>query len=176
MSETLLRALLGALVIMAIAGVWIAGVMFVAGDAHRRGLSFWLRLFWVICALLPMVGLTAYLYYYYRPAARALGHTGTQSRLRITLPAAPAGLREPQPPRQATMPVAALRGLHVATSPVPAMAREAAAPNPMPIRLAVVEGPHSGQEFAVGALPAQIGRGAEVMVRLDGDLGVSRRH
>src|SRR5262245_10438684 len=126
MSETLLRALLGALVIMAIAGVWIAGVLFVAGDAHRRGLPFWLRLFWVVCALLPMVGLTAYLYAYYRPAAaKALAHTGTQPRQRITLPAAPAGLREPQPPRQATMPVAALRGLHVATAPVPAMSREA---------------------------------------------------
>jgi pSer/pThr/pTyr-binding forkhead associated (FHA) protein len=44
------------------------------------------------------------------------------------------------------------------------------------VRLVVVEGPHRGQEFAVGALPAQIGRGAEALVRLDSDLGVSRRH
>src|SRR5690606_25480146 len=42
--------------------------------------------------------------------------------------------------------------------------------------LAVLEGPHAGQAFTVQGLPARIGRGPEADVRLDADLGVSRRH
>jgi hypothetical protein len=101
-------------------------------------------------------------------------HAGTQPRMRVTLPRRPAGLGEGEVPRNATMPVAALRNVPIGTAPVSAVGRDD--PPNAPVRLAVVEGPHSGEEFAVGALPAQIGRGAEAVVRLDGDLGVSRRH
>jgi hypothetical protein len=181
-SDALLRALLGAVLVLLYIGGWIAGVVFVSSDAQRRGLPGWQRALWLLLALVPMLGLTAYLYYYNRPAApNTLQHTGTQPRLRITLPHAPAGLRGPELPRNPTMPVAAVRNVHVATAPVPAMHRASgqapqAGSQPAALRLAVVEGPHSGQEFVVGALPAQIGRGAEALVRLDGDLGVSRRH
>jgi hypothetical protein len=176
--DTLLRALLGAGLVTLYAGAWIAGVLFVSGDAARRGLPVWLRGLWIILALLPMLGLTAYIYYYHRPfASKALPHTGTQPRLRITLPHAPADFRAHEAVRTGTMPVAALRNVHIPTAPVPAQARAgSAAPEAAALRLAVVEGPHSGMEFAVGALPAQIGRGAEAVIRLDGDLGVSRQH
>lgn len=177
MSENLVRALVGALIIMVIIGAWLAGLAFVAADARRRGLPVWLRVFWMLVALLPMVGLTAYLFYYNRvAAANVLNHTGTQPRMRITLPRAPAGLRDMEVPRNPTMPVAAVRNVHIPTAPVPAQPRESGGEPAATLRLAVVEGPHSGQEFAVGALPAQIGRGAEALVRLDADLGVSRRH
>jgi hypothetical protein len=173
-TDTLLRALLGAALLLLYAGAWIAGVVYVSRDAHLRGLPGWLRALWVLLALVPMLGLTIYVYYYSRLFTPSVPlHSGTQPRMRITLPRAPTDL-----PRHPTMPVAALRNnLHIATAPVPAMARDGSfAPEAAPLRLAVVEGPHSGQEFAIGALPAQIGRGAESLVRLDGDLGVSRRH
>jgi hypothetical protein len=174
MSEALTRALVGTLVFLILAAAWLAGVAFISSDARRRGLPGWLRALWVLAALLPLVGLTAYVYVYFRPAPQSvLSHTGTHPRLRITLPRAPGGVREEEGVRQNTMPVAALRDAYVATAPVPAMGRDGQAGS---VRLVVVEGPHSGQEFAVGALPAQIGRGAEALVRLDSDLGVSRRH
>jgi hypothetical protein len=172
MSDTLLRALLGAVALMLFVGAWLAGVVFVSTDAARRGLPGWLRALWIVLALVPMLGLTAYVFYYARPSASpVLPHTGTQPRARITLPRAPADL-----PRNPTMPVAAVRNVTIATAPVPAMARAGGVSPEAALRLAVVEGPHSGQEFVVAALPAQIGRGAEAVVRLDGDLGVSRRH
>lgn len=40
----------------------------------------------------------------------------------------------------------------------------------------VIGGPHAGEEFVVAALPARLGRGGEVALRLDRDLGVSREH
>ena len=46
----------------------------------------------------------------------------------------------------------------------------------LPRTLAALEGPHAGQHFELRDLPARIGRGAEVAIRLDADLGVSRRH
>lgn len=177
MSDPLVRALLGAALIMFFTGAWLAGVAFVAGDTGRRGLPGWLRALWLLVALVPLAGLTAYVFWAYRPSpANVLTHTGTQPRTRITLPGRPAGLREGEVPRNATMPVAALRNVPIGTAPVSAVDRAGQPNRPAPVRLVVVEGPHSGQEFDVGALPAHIGRGAEAVVRLDGDLGVSRRH
>ncbi len=168
-----LRALVGAVLFLLFAAAWVAGVVYVARDSATRGLPGWLRALWVLVALAPMLGLTAYVVYYARLfVPTASGHTGTQPRQRITLPRAPADL-----PRTATMPVAALRSLTVASAAVPATAREgAAAAANGAVHLAVVEGPHRGQEFALANLPAQIGRELEAAVRLDGDLGVSRRH
>jgi hypothetical protein len=178
LTDPLLRALLGAALIMLFVGAWIAGVVFVSSDARRRGLPVWLRTLWVAAALVPMLGLTAYVYYYNRPfEPKVLHHTGTQPRMRITLPRAPDDFQAQGVRRNATMAVPAMRNVTIATAPVPAMAREGgAAPAAAAVRLTVVEGPHSGEEFAIGALPAQIGRGAEAVVRLDGDLGVSRQH
>jgi hypothetical protein len=175
MSDPLVRALVGAALIMLFAGAWLAGVAFVAADTARRGLPGWLRTLWLLVGLVPMAGLTAYVYWTHRTGpTRVMTHTGTQPRMRVTLPRRPAGLAEGEVPRNATMPVAALRNVPIGTAPVAAVGRDD--PPNAPVRLAVVEGPHSGEEFAVGALPAQIGRGAEAVVRLDGDLGVSRRH
>lgn len=177
MSETLLRALVGALLIMVFVGAWLAGVVFVSSDARRRGLPGWLRALWVLLALIPMVGLTAYVFFYNRASVQnVLSHSGTQPRLRVTLPRAPAGVREGERPHQATLPVAALHPLYGATAAVPALDPEVAAAGSTALQLLVVEGPHSGEAFALGTLPVHIGRGAEAVVRLDADLGVSRRH
>lgn len=176
--DSLLRALLGAALAAVYVGAWIAGVIFVSGDTARRGLPVWLRGAWVLLALVPMLGLTAYVFYYSRPFTRkVLPNTGTQPRLRITLPHAPADLRGAAVPGTGTMPVAALRPVHSATAAVPAAPAGASlVPGGAPVRLVAVEGPHRGTEFAVSTLPAHIGRGLEAAIRLDDDLGVSRQH
>jgi hypothetical protein len=42
--------------------------------------------------------------------------------------------------------------------------------------LTIVQGPEQGRAFPLQSLPAVIGRGQEVQIPLDADMGVSRRH
>lgn len=42
--------------------------------------------------------------------------------------------------------------------------------------LLVIEGPYAGSQFTLVDLPAEIGRGSQVLLRLDNDRGISRRH
>src|SRR5687767_13106507 len=105
MSDVVVRVLAGAVLVLLFGAAWVAGVFYVARDAATRGLPFWLRALWVLAALVPMLGLTAYVVYYARlfvPRVPAL--TGTQPRQRITLPRPAVDA-----PHTGTMPVAALR-------------------------------------------------------------------
>jgi hypothetical protein len=126
---------------------------------------------------------------------------GLPPRQRVTLPRPPAALRRrlaTQPPGDAgpphrpdyipTAPVSAVRPMPAGRgvqSPANASAAGVNAPiivnapanTPAPtVTLAALEGPHAGQHFELRDLPARIGRGADVAIRLDADLGVSRRH
>jgi pSer/pThr/pTyr-binding forkhead associated (FHA) protein len=118
---------------------------------------------------------------------------------RVTLPRPAVGVRR----RPATQPAAdaglARRPDYIPTAPVSAVRRApagrgiqlnaptpnaptpnapaASAPAASPVlTLAVLEGPHAGERFELRDLPARIGRGPDVALRLDADLGVSRRH
>jgi hypothetical protein len=94
------------MVTLVLAGAWLAGVAFISNDTRQRGLPGWLRALWLLAALLPLVGLTAYVYVYFRPVPQnVLSHTGTYPRLRVTLPRAPNGVREVEGERQHTLPV-----------------------------------------------------------------------
>lgn len=42
--------------------------------------------------------------------------------------------------------------------------------------IAITSGVDAVKEFILETLPARIGRGSEALIRLDGDLGVSRKH
>ena len=118
-----------------------------------------------VVALLPGLGLVAYLLYRFFGWAFPLGPGGGRpARRRVTeLRQAPAGA----PGRTGTILAADLVQETVADR------RLLRAP---PLKLVVVEGPHAGQEFALDALPARLGRGGEAALRLDRDLGVSRQH
>lgn len=177
MSEQLITIVLGAIVLVTSLAAWIAGMYYVRWDAGRRGLPGWQRLLWLVLALWPLVGLTVYVLAAARASTRLAA--AVMPRKRVTLPRPPEAFRRRLP----TMPVP--EGLSgqplVPTAPVAAVARPeprpASPPPPAPqYVLSVLEGPYAGQEFLVRELPARIGRGAEAAIRLDQDLGVSRRH
>jgi hypothetical protein len=187
MSDPVVRIVGGAVLIVVGLTAWAAGIFYVARDASRRRLPDWRRWLWILLAMVPMAGLTLYvLVYQGRPAeagsAPAGGHRARlagAARRRVTLARAPAGFRRRLP----TVPVEDLQHMTTPTTPVSAVVGQApgrAAPvaeaPPRAVVLTVVDGPHAGQEFALGRLPARIGRGPEAAVRLDADLGVSRQH
>jgi hypothetical protein len=134
-------------------------------ERHRRPRGetlAWLAL----VALLPGLGLAAYLLSrlfdrsFPLPATDALGRAG---RRRVTqLRPEPAG-----PERSGTVAAAAL------IEPTLADRRQIETAG---IALLAVAGPHTGQEFSLETLPARLGRGGDVDLRLDRDLGVSRQH
>jgi hypothetical protein len=77
------------------------------------------------------------------------------------------GVQSPAPP--------AGRGVQL-NAPTTNAATTAPTGAPAVYALTALEGPHAGQRFELRELPARVGRGAEVAIRLDADLGVSRRH
>jgi hypothetical protein len=172
MSERIWWVLIGGALLAAGLAAWAAGVAYVARDTTRRGVGGWRRLWWLAVSLVPMVGLTAYVVAAARPPRGVPEPLRAALRRRETLPLRPTDL-----PRTPTMPVSALRPVAPEPAPAPRPRRDMTGiPQYAPIGLYVVDGPHAGQEFVVHALPAQIGRGAEATIRLDADLGVSRRH
>jgi hypothetical protein len=124
-----------------------------------------------LVALIPGAGLLAYLTW------RLLGRFLTPGdsanpraalKKRVTAAERPGGL----PARKSTIPAADLmRPTLPELDPLPL-----ADPGPGALALQVETGPHAAQRFALDRLPATIGRGAEAAVRLEDDLGVSRRH
>ena len=195
MPEQVVTALLGVALVSLYALAWMAGLVYVSGDANRRGLPGWKRLLWLVLALLPMLGLTLYVLVYARadearaavPRPAIMPGAPVQPPRRVTQPRPSAAqLRRAVPgARPATMPVSPVRRDTIATAPVSALARNGVSPAQpaqpvqppkLAVHVSVVEGPHAGQEYAVRDLPARIGRGPEAAIRLDSDLSVSRRH
>lgn len=198
MTLQLFQTVLGAALLVTSLAAWAAGLAYVRWDAHRRRLPEWQRTAWTLLALWPLVGLTLYVLVAARAAlvaerrgaaapnvpGLAWPDEGLAPRQRVTLPRTAGASRR----RLATQPVgdAPHHQPLIPTAPVPAVGRalagatQPAADLASPVEphycLAALEGPHAGQSFDLYALPARIGRGAEVAVRLDADLGVSRRH
>jgi hypothetical protein len=127
---------------------------------------------WIaLVALIPGVGLLAYVTW------RLLGtfltpqdpaHKPSALRKRITSVLRPGGL----PARKFTIPAAEL----LRTTLPEKEPHQAADPSPDGLTLDIDTGPHAAQTISLARLPATIGRGAGVGVRLDEDLGVSRHH
>jgi hypothetical protein len=126
---------------------------------------------WVALALLiPVVGAVAYLTWrligtYLTPPNPETLPAGRKRR--VTSVQRPEGL----PPRKSTIPAADLL-----RKTLPGLAPEPPAPQPGILTLRIDSGPHAAQTVTLRRMPASIGRGAGAVVRLDEDLGVSRRH
>jgi len=122
-----------------------------------------------VVVLLPGLGLAAYLLFRFFGWVFPLAPGGARSakrrvtQLRQQLRQAPAGA----PGRTGTI---------LATDLVQETVADRRLLRPLALKLVVVDGPHAGQEFALDALPARLGRGGEAALRLDRDLGVSRQH
>lgn len=146
--------------------VWALSIAYVYLDSNRRGLSGGEQFIWVLlAALLPLIGFIAYLF------ARGLARFISPGSLR-TLEPRGSTLARPADERRHTI-VAALpqqpgRKMAVNDRTVSKASQE--------YTLSIVEGPHTGEIFSLSKLPALIGRGSQTFVRLDNDLGVSRRH
>jgi hypothetical protein len=154
--------------------LWASSVVFTIWDLRRRNLSGVKSFAWLMLVLLvPFIGLGVYLLF------RILAYffsrwNGANS---------PAGKRETalkqQPERRKPMPTIVAADLVDETRTDlkvglnPGMSRQESL---LRYGFAIDAGPDQGKEFIIDSFPALIGRGSEAAVRLDRDLGVSRRH
>lgn len=140
---------------------WAASVGFVYWDVYRRDLPWRRQIGWIAAvALLPLVGFLAYLLArFVLPlfGARKAGQKALNKR--ETLP-----LHIPQPQ------------VYLPTMPVEPENGPGSGKAATQYVLALVEGAGAGQAFSLRSLPAEIGRGPGVAIRLDADRSVSRRH
>jgi FHA domain-containing protein len=148
--------------------IWAGSLAAVYWDLRqRRGLPRAEQIAWLaLAAIVPGLGLLAYLLFKVLGRAFPLPDSyisAGASKRRVTL------LRP--------VPEAAARtGTIAAADLVRETVAERPTVPPPGVRLAVVGGPHAGQELAAQTLPARLGRGGEAALRLDRDQGVSRDH
>jgi len=148
--------------------LWALSIAIAYWDLKRQILPSAEVLAWLaVVALVPGLGLLAYLLFRLMGHAFPLASSGTpggRAKRRVTqLRQAPAGA----PGRTGTV---------LAADMVQETVADRRLVRPAAFTLAVVDGPHAGQEFPLDVLPARLGRGGEAGVRLDRDLGVSRQH
>lgn len=150
--------------------VWALSIAYVYLDSSRRGFSGGEQFIWVLlAALLPLIGCFAYLF------ARGMSRFISPGSLSTIEPRG-STLSRPSEERKHTV--------MAAVPQKPAPAREHKTPGDAPTlykasqayTLSIIEGPHTGEIFSLRKLPALIGRGSQSFIRLDNDLGVSRRH
>jgi hypothetical protein len=144
--------------------LWLGSIAAVYVDLRRRGLPRPEQIAWLaLTAIIPGLGLLAYLLF------KALGRA-------FPLPAefASGGAAKRRVTMLRPAPQAAPRTGTIAASD---LVRDTVAERPAPgVRLAVLSGPQAGQELEARRLPARLGRGSDVALRLDRDQGVSREH
>jgi hypothetical protein len=152
------------MVVLLLVLFWGTSIMFVAWDTKRRGVAGSQRSIWLLLASVPLLGLAAYLITRacLPPEVGAASGAGGRSQARVTF------LKRDAPKRLPTIPAAEyLRAGQV---------QPAAEAGKAAYVLAVTDGPHAGEKFIIDRFPVLIGRGSDCQIRLDNDLGVSRRH
>lgn len=160
---------------------WVLSIVLVYWDASRRQAGGAELIAWVaLVALLPLIGMFAYMFYrllgiFISPS----GSSGRRKRPRETM------LKPVDSDRRksSTVPAVDLSSNTKtgASTPLTEPYREMAeSGDPIQthtaIKLVVVQGQDKGKEFVLHQVPAVIGRGPEVLIRLDEDRGVSRQH
>lgn len=154
--------------------LWAASVAFTYWDTHRRrpggGKAFvWLAL----VALLPFIGFVAYIFSQSLTLILSPGVNGTDLKTRRET------AFKPSPARRSPLPTFIASDLTMQTVIDPKKAEQANAEQQkatVKYLFRIISGTEQGKEFIVESLPAEIGRGAEATIRLDGDIGVSRKH
>jgi len=187
--SSLLILIGGGVVLLAL---WALSVLLVRRDTHRRSLSDLEQKAWLgLSILLPLFGFALYLAVYimrrYLAAPLPARDDGEDARLTAVKARAQPGQNHPpvqpgprnepelawrQPPAGRTN---GAQAPHAAGQPPTAVA-VAQQPLSVGYALAVLKGPHLGQQFILNQLPVRIGRGPDVSISLDADLNVSRNH
>ncbi|MCL4302576.1 MAG: FHA domain-containing protein [Anaerolineae bacterium] len=161
------------MVVLLVVLFWGASIIFVAWDTKRRGVAGSRRSVWLLLTAVPLLGLAAYLIAraFLPPEVRAAPGAGGRSQARVTF------LKRDAPKRLPTIPAAEyLRAAQPAAARQANQVQPAAEACRTAYVLAVTDGPHAGEKFVIDRFPAFIGRGSDCQIRLDNDLGVSRRH
>jgi hypothetical protein len=150
--------------------LWAFSIAYVYLDSNRRGLPGSEQFIWVLLsALLPLIGFFAYLF------AGGLSRFISPGSLRTLEPRGPT-LSKPAEEHKYTV-MAAHPQPHAPASRKSGSRRERTLSKAsQAYDLEVIEGPHKGEIFRLGKLPALVGRGSQTFLRLDNDLGVSRLH
>jgi hypothetical protein len=154
--DLLLPLLAGIAVALLIGISWTAMVAFVCWDVYHSALPAGQQRKWAVLSLIPFIGFALYL------ARRRELSTQSQWETMLRPQRSQAG-------RDATVAAVAYAAAQQERAPH----RESNLALPC---LYATKGPYEGQEFVVDALPATIGRGSGVAIRLDRDPGVSRQH
>lgn len=151
---------------------WGFTIAFVFWDVNRRQIPAREQVAWLALTLvIPFVGFVAYLFTrllnrFLSPPAQAEQANGK----RFTAIKRPEGLDE-------RLPTLAAVELSRETRLEINSAEQKSRPTSFSTySLAVVEGPDTGREYTIERLPLRIGRGPQVDIALNEDLGVSRRH
>jgi hypothetical protein len=152
--------------------LWAATVAFTFWDLHRRGVRGGETLAWLaVVGLAPLLGFAAYALYralaLLRPASRTPPRQPARRETALKRPAAGPG-------RSSTL-LASDVAMHTIADARQAEALDVKWRGAKGYALVVSAGPDQGQEFFIRHFPAQIGRGAGAAIRLEGDLGVSRK-
>lgn len=159
--DLLLPVLAGTAVVLLVGTAWAATVAFVCWDVRRGTLPVSQQLKWAALSLLPFVGFVLYLVKR-KDLADASMPSGRE--------AMPTSHRNPVGSGPAIAAVEFVRTVsQEEQAPSPAA-------DPATLCLSVTRGPHQGEDFGLGSLPATIGRGTEATIQLARDPGVSRRH
>jgi hypothetical protein len=168
--------ILTAVVIVLIA-LWAITIGFTYWDAvSRRKLPGIETAAWVaLVVLLPGVGFAAYILGRLLGGTPSPGSPAELTRRWVTL------LKRPQQPEQRTGTIAASDFLQ--STPTEAFRSQTTRPTRAAMvggvrryKLTLLAGPHVGVDHLVERFPVKIGRGIEVAIPLDEDMGVSRLH
>jgi hypothetical protein len=155
-------------------GLWIASIIFVYWDTDRRQISGRVQLAWLlIAAILPILGGIIYMFFRTKlhpsqPRSRTLPY----HQDRPTPLKRPTGIDLQMPTIPATDQIESTLPATAALTPVLSQVNKAK----KVYELQALEGPHTGQVFALLQLPVNIGRGSRAKIQLNADLGVSRQH
>jgi hypothetical protein len=152
--------------------LWAASISFTYWDTHRRGLSARETLKWLAAVIfLPFIGWIAYLRKRNTPLLPPLKiKQNTPKTRRVT------ALRPPVARKRQMSTISAsdldIQVVHEAKRTLPGMAQPLQASR---YSVTITSGPEPVREFIIERIPARIGRGSEAQIRLDRDLGVSRK-
>jgi hypothetical protein len=162
-----------ALITFVVTLFWAASAAYVYWDTHRRGLPGSKVLTWLlVVGLVPVFGFAAYALVRVIALTRPAGRGKQAPRIRRET-----ALKHPSGGGPTPTLIASDLAKPTMLDPqkVAAVAGERRSATPG-YALVVSAGADKGKTFLVRHLPAQIGRGADTAIALDGDLGVSRRH
>lgn len=173
-SEQFLRLIIFLVLLLGFVVLWFASVGVTYWDTSRRDLPGGEKIAWLVLVfVLPVLGFGAYLFtrlldLIFSPGDKAI----SKPPKRVTY------LKRQPEPVQVNTTIPAVEFVKPTMLDARQVQEAGSTVDKLPpaFQLSIVEGPLTGHKFRLQALPARIGRGPDVEVHLDEDLGVSRRH